>query len=64
MKKYIGKFYKCVSNDGYKDFLTKNKNYEILDSYNNSVVIISDIDVKITLDKQRFNFNYNYKNKL
>lgn len=61
MKEYIGNSYKCESNDGYKDFLTKNKSYTILDIFDNSVVVMSDIGINITVDKCRFSFNYTYR---
>lgn len=58
MKEYIGKSYRCESNVGYKDFLTVNKSYEVLDAFDNSIVVISDICVKITVDKCRFRLKY------
>ena len=60
MEEYIGKSYKCESNNGYKDFLTIDKSYVILDMFNNSVVVMSDIGITITVDKLRFSFNYSY----
>ena len=45
---------KCISNNGYIDFLTINKIYEFLDETDLSFTLMSDTDQIITVDKIRF----------
>lgn len=52
--------YKCQNNNGYKDFLTEGKIYDIIVSDSISFVVFSDTGKKICVDRSRFNENINY----